>query len=656
MSNSVWYLSVSKEKIEFKKYPAKKKKKKTIKKSNQKSTNSSKKLLINLILASSLIFFLNVISAAPINDTFHINLQTTYANGSIETGTFTLTFNITESSNPSCLGPIVYNHSTSKTTDTRGIVSLYLPTTGSGGGSLSTLNYDTQYYLCYYRDGTLKNVSQLGRVPYAFRATQVNLSEISVDSNLTLGSYNVSASSGFFSFLGSLVQRITKIFAIDADISNNLDVGGDINVTGSVFSQNKNLTLGYEYAINYTGTAGIGDCPSGQFVQNTTTGGVECDAPAGAGDITGVFTTLDDYLYNGSASGDVYLRFNETFAGLNLAVNASDYWDGYDTPSEITSGDSQLLDGYDSTFFMPLNTSVVGTFDFNGGWTSGGLSIDGGDLYAQTVYVYNITSLNVTEQDLTIIDDLIVYSNNDRVGINTTTPQNTLNVVGDANITGLIYGNGSQLTGISTTETDPFWTANQSNYYNKTYVYNTTTIDAFSLSYWTDDLGDRGYTSLTNFTDNLGNRGYTHLTNFTDDILWTSGFNSTGDDRWLGVGGETDPFWATFNKTYADTLYILQSNEANLNVNSSNYWDGYDTPSEITSGDSQLLDGYDSGFFMPLNTSVVGTFDFNGGWTNGGLSIDGGDLYAQTVYVYNITSLNVTEQDLTIIDDLIVYI
>ncbi|UCD20922.1 MAG: hypothetical protein JSW08_00020 [archaeon] len=34
------------------------------------------------------------------------------------------------------------------------------------------------------------------------------------------------------------------------------------------------------------------------------------------------------------------------------------------------------------------------------------------------------------------------------VGINTTTPQNFLNVVGDANITGLIYGNGSQLTNV----------------------------------------------------------------------------------------------------------------------------------------------------------------------------------------------------------------
>ena len=43
---------------------------------------------------------------------------------------------------------------------------------------------------------------------------------------------------------------------------------------------------------------------------------------------------------------------------------------------------------------------------------------------------------------------VMVLSDSGKVGINTTTPQNTLNVVGDINFTGLIYGNGSQLTDI----------------------------------------------------------------------------------------------------------------------------------------------------------------------------------------------------------------
>jgi hypothetical protein len=302
MSGSVWYLSVSKKQIEFKKYSEKKKIKKLNKKLKEKSSKL-KKTLLSLIFITSLVLFSSLVSAAEINDSLHINLQTTYANGSIETGTFVFGFNITESSSAACSGPIVYNHSTQKATDVRGIVSIYLPTAGSGGGNLSTLDFDKQYYLCYYRDSTLKDVSQLGRVPYSFRATQVNLSEISVDTSLNLtDQYNITdVDYGFFNFLGNLAERITKIFATDLDVSNNvsiggnLSVGGDANVTGTIYQGG-------------VAVAGVGDCPSGQFVQNTTTGGVECATPAGGGDVTGVLTTLDNYLYNGSTSGDIYWK------------------------------------------------------------------------------------------------------------------------------------------------------------------------------------------------------------------------------------------------------------------------------------------------------------------------------------------------------------
>jgi len=85
---------------------------------------------------------------------------------------------------------------------------------------------------------------------------------------------------------------------------------------------------------------------------------------------------------------------------------------------------------------------------------------------------------------------LFIDASTSRVGIGTTNPQNTLNVVGDINATGTIYQNEH------------------------------TVLDAT-------------YSHLTNFSDDLGDRGYTHLTNFTDDILWTTTFNATGDTRWL---------------------------------------------------------------------------------------------------------------------------
>ncbi|MEK6840736.1 MAG: hypothetical protein AABX79_02165, partial [Nanoarchaeota archaeon] len=336
MSGSVWYISVSKKKIEFKKYPKRKKKRQVF----NKRSGRNKALLINILFFSVVVLFSGFISAADINDTFHINVQTTFSNGTIESGTFTFAFNITENSSSSCLGPVVYNHSTSQTTDSRGIVSIYLPTIGSGGGNLSSLSFDKQYYLCYYRDSTLKNVSQLGRVPYSFRATQVNLSEIDIDSNLTLGSFNVSGTAGFFTFLGSLTNRITSLFV------QNINASGDINISG---------------------------------------------------------------IFRGNGSG-------------------------------LTNVNADLLDGRDSTFFMPLNTSVSGNFDFNGGWQTGGLSISGGDIYAQTGYFINITSLNVSH--LNINGSLIPQPDNQFDLGNATFRWRNLSVGTNAVINGTLIAGG----------------------------------------------------------------------------------------------------------------------------------------------------------------------------------------------------------------------
>jgi hypothetical protein len=56
--------------------------------------------------------------------------------------------------------------------------------------------------------------------------------------------------------------------------------------------------------------------------------------------------------------------------------------------------------------------------------------------------------VSFADPQLSILEDKVIFDDAVKVGINTTTPQNTLNVIGDVNFTGLIYGNGSQLTGI----------------------------------------------------------------------------------------------------------------------------------------------------------------------------------------------------------------
>ena len=71
---------------------------------------------------------------------------------------------------------------------------------------------------------------------------------------------------------------------------------------------------------------------------------------------------------------------------------------------------------------------------------------------------------------------------------------------------------------------------------------------------------------------------------------------------------------------------------------------------------TRQLDYYRTGNFTGENVTADYFFgdsaEFNDGWLNGGLSIIGGDIYAQVGYFYNITSLNVTKQNLTIIGNL----
>jgi hypothetical protein len=111
-------------------------------------------------------------------------------------------------------------------------------------------------------------------------------------------------------------------------------------------------------------------------------------------------------------------------------------------------------------YILNYGDDIIGDYSFNGGWETGGLSIIDGDIYAQTGYFYNITSLNVTKQNLTIISDLILNGfspgsilftglnsqitednsnffwddSNNRLGIGTNSPNEKLEVDGSIRI------------------------------------------------------------------------------------------------------------------------------------------------------------------------------------------------------------------------------
>ena len=109
---------------------------------------------------------------------------------------------------------------------------------------------------------------------------------------------------------------------------------------------------------------------------------------------------------------------------LSFHVDSNINNSGYNITADYFIGDGSQLTGivsglwtnvsdvatYDGSINVTGN-ATISDVDFNGGWLDGGLSIIEGDIFAQTGYFFNITSLNVTEQNLTITDDLNLFGN-----------------------------------------------------------------------------------------------------------------------------------------------------------------------------------------------------------------------------------------------------
>ena len=217
-----------------------------------------KQRLIKEIKKRYIIFFFGLIlvssfiSAAVIGEDLHLNIQTTDATGAVVTGTFAFVFNISNSSDCN-VSNVVYNKSITLTTDSRGIISYYLPNV--------TLDYDVQYWLCYYRDGTLINSSKMARSPYAFRARNITLSGVEVDGNLDMGSYNVTADSADFGggwlsngvsiIDGSIYAQVGYFYNITSlnVTRQNLTVIDDLNVERNITIGQK-ITFAFEEVID----------------------------------------------------------------------------------------------------------------------------------------------------------------------------------------------------------------------------------------------------------------------------------------------------------------------------------------------------------------------------------------------------------------------
>jgi len=86
-----------------------------------------------------------------------------------------------------------------------------------------------------------------------------------------------------------------------------------------------------------------------------------CLSTAGGGDITKVNTSGDLYLYNGSDTGDVYLRFNETKLNNTINLRAAAFNETNLINSVNTSSNIQVLGFFNTTVIDATNTAQNNT-------------------------------------------------------------------------------------------------------------------------------------------------------------------------------------------------------------------------------------------------------------------------------------------------------
>ena len=181
---------------------------------------------------------------------------------------------------------------------------------------------------------------------------------------------------------------------------------------------------------------------------------------------------------------------------------------GFDNPN--LPGIKKIID-----YIKNGGDDITGTYNFNGGWTSGGLSIIGGSIYAQVGHFLNITYLNITRQNLTITDNLVVGGN--------VTVENVFGKFGDLiSEQNSYFGNAIRLKG--TGDDVDIVLGDSTGYFSIWDV--TDTAPVFSI----DNQGDIVTTGGAIFNENSADRTFRVESNGNEYMLFVD-----GNDR-VGIG------------------------------------------------------------------------------------------------------------------------
>ncbi|MBI4009841.1 MAG: hypothetical protein HY361_01420, partial [Candidatus Aenigmarchaeota archaeon] len=278
-------------------------------------------------------------------------------------------------------------------------------------------------------------------------------------------------------------------------------------------------------------------------------------------------TTIPNYL--------LASNWNATNTSYYLATNPFSFYNTTTIPNYLLASN---WNSTNASYVLDTGDSVTGTYNFNGGWQAGGLTITNGDIFAQTGYFYNISSLQVNNIEIngSLFPDLdntfdlgnstyrwrdlalsrnavigsnltvdtntfFVDSNLDRVGINTISPQNLFNVVGDGNFTGTLYSAVGNLSiGQQYSTNGTFLPIANWNATNTSYLLTTNTTYAYSLN------------------DTLWTANYS---NFLTKIDWATAYNGT-----LAKTDAANTFGA-FNQTFDTSTFFIDSVSNRIGIN-----------------------------------------------------------------------------------------
>jgi hypothetical protein len=604
-----------------------------------------------------------------------------------------LFFNITTDS--SC-NNVIYSDSQSLTTDSRGIISHYLENVN--------LDYDNQYYLCYYRDGSLVNSSKIARTPYAFRAKYVNVSGIQVDSNFDLTGFNFSADYVFgdgsgltnldtsaldlsayvqWTNLWDQVYNETEVNAINTSMRNyviytngtmkdyvDTKVSADLSTYvewTALWTQVYNETEVNNLLNAYVTWAGIW-----AQVYNET-------------EVQAINTSMRNYVNYVNTTGAAYTNTRDTYFNTTIAAYVNSENSRYNTSiasyvntrslshfnDDIlwtagfnSTGDTRWLGSadlnpyvewvdlwgqvYNETEVQAINTSMRNYVNYVN--TTGAAYTNTRDTYFNTTIAAYVNSENsrynnsiasyVNTRSLSDFNDDILWT----AGFNSTGDTRWLGsadlnpyvewvdlwgqVYNETEVNNLLNQKASWTTLWSQvyneTEVQAINTSmrNYVNYVNTTGAAYTNTRDTYfntTIAAYVNSENSRYNTSIASYVNTRS------LSDFNDDILWTAGFNSTGDTRWLsGSFTESDPYW-TGNSTLV--AYLDTSNSGGINTTGdicitggnclSDMGVGSGDITEVNTNGPYLSGGSDSG----IVNLVFDTSNFNSTYDNRYLGI-----------------------------------